>query len=98
VKACVAPATIVIANNGETWTESGTWFATATPFFVESACDVAVTVAVTALGITEGAVYSPLALIVPHGAAVQLETLHVTAVLEVPLTVAVNCCVSVAPR
>ena len=49
---------------------------------MESATLVAVTVGVPA---DDGAVYSPLELIVPALAV------HVTAVLDVPLTTAVNC-------
>jgi hypothetical protein len=56
--------------------------------FVVSACEVAVTVAVVWLATDAGAVYKPEADSVPAPVSDQ-----VTAVLVVPLTVAVNCCV-----
>ena len=56
--------------------------------FALSAWLVAVTVAVCWLAIMVGAVYRPLALTVPAPL-----TVHVTAVLVVFVTVAVNCCV-----
>jgi hypothetical protein len=62
---------------------------------VVSACETAATVTDAGLGTAEGAVYSPEVEIVP---TVELPpatpfTCQVTAVLEVPVTVAVNCCV-----
>jgi hypothetical protein len=54
---------------------------------VESAALVAVTVTVPALA---GAVKSPLELMLPP------EADHITEVFEVPVTVAVNCCVAEA--
>jgi hypothetical protein len=63
----------------------------AVPDFVGSACDVAVTVTCDGFGAVAGAVYNPAAEIVPF--AVPPPTLQVTAVFEVPDTVAVNCCV-----
>ena len=54
--------------------------------FVESACDVAFTVAVAGLGTVAGAVYKPEAEMVPPPATDQ-----VTAELVVPVTVAENC-------
>jgi len=67
----------------------------ADPDFVVSACDTAVTVTVAGLGTAEGAVYSPEVEIVPtvEFPPVAPFTCQVTAVLEVPVTVAVNCCV-----
>jgi hypothetical protein len=55
-----------------------------------------VTVSVAGLGSEEGAVYSPAVEIVPTVAfpPVVPFTCQVTAVLEVPVTVAVNCCVA----
>jgi hypothetical protein len=75
--------------------EEAVTVAVADPDFVVSACDTAVTVTVAGLGTTEGAVYSPAVEIVP---TVEFPpatpfTCQVTAVLEVPVTVAVNCCV-----
>ena len=63
---------------------------------VESATLVAITLTVCMLGMLAGAVYKPLLLSVPgplDGINVQ-----VTAVFEVPDTVAVNCCVCDAVR
>jgi hypothetical protein len=57
---------------------------------VESATLVAVTVTMGGTGTVAGAVYSPLAEIVP--ALALGSTLQVTAVLALPVTVAVNCC------
>jgi len=58
-------------------------------FFVVSAALVAVTVNVPA---DAGAVYNPPVVMVPPLAA------HVTAVFELPVTVAVNCCVALVCR
>src|SRR5450759_1743620 len=63
---------------------------------VESATLVAITLTVCMLGMLAGAVYKPLLLSVPgplDGINVQ-----VTAVFEVPDTIAVNCCVCDAVR
>lgn len=57
----------------------------AEPLFVVFALDVAVTVTCGGVGTVEGAVYTPAVVIVPPPT-----TLHVTAVFEVPATVAVN--------
>jgi hypothetical protein len=59
-----------------------------------SATDVAFTEKNGGLGGTAGAVYSPEVVIVPQVVPAQPVPLivHVTAVLEEPLTVAVNCC------
>ena len=57
--------------------------------FVESAMLVAVTVTVWEPGIEAGAVYRPAEEIVPTDGLID----QVTAVLLVPKTVAVNCCV-----
>jgi len=54
------------------------------------ACEVAVMVTCAGLGTEAGAVYKPVLEMVPL--AEPPLTLQVTAVLEVPLTVAVNCC------
>ena len=61
---------------------------------VESATDVAVTVASPGVGIVAGAVYSPVEVMEPHEPATQPipETDQVTAVFELPVIVAVNCC------
>ena len=60
---------------------------------VGSATDVAVTDTWGGLGTVDGAVYRPLADIVPHEAPVQPlpTTLHETAVFVAFATVAVNC-------
>ena len=62
--------------------------------FVGTATDVALTVTCGVAGMTDGAVYKPAEVIVPHAAATHRtpETVHVTAVLEVPETPAENCC------
>ena len=61
---------------------------------VESATDVAVTMASAGVGVVAGAVYSPVEVIEPHEPATQPipETAQVTAVLELPVTFAMNCC------
>ena len=63
---------------------------------VGSAALVAVTVTLAGEGIAEGAVYNPVPLIVPQAAALHPLpcTFHVTAVLEVPTTDALNCWVA----
>jgi hypothetical protein len=68
--------------------------------FVESAWDTAVTVTVLGFGIFAGAVYSPLEEIVPtvEFPPAWLFTSHMTAVFDVPVTVTVNCCVSLGWR
>jgi hypothetical protein len=75
--------------------EEAVTVALADPDFVVSAWDTAVTVTVAGLGTAEGAVYSPEVEIVPTDEfpPVTPFTCQVTAVLEVPVTVAVNCCV-----
>ena len=82
------------AVDGDTDTAIGTTVTVAAPDFVGSACDVAVTVTVAGFGTVVGAVYRPPLVIVPHAAPLQPapERLHVTVVLFVPVTVAVNCC------
>jgi hypothetical protein len=64
--------------------------------FVESACDLAVTVAVAGLGIVFGAVYSPEVSILPKVAfpPVIPFTCQVTAWFVVPLTVAMKGCLA----
>ena len=68
----------------------------AEPVFDGSAALVAVTVTVAGEGTADGATYSPVPLIVPQAAALHPApcTLQVTAVLEVPTTVALNCWVA----
>ena len=71
----------------------GTIVIDATPDFVGSPADVAVTVINAGLGTAAGAVYRPLLEIVPHAAPLQLPLrLQVTAVFVAFFTVAVNCC------
>jgi hypothetical protein len=62
--------------------------------FVESATEVAFTVANAGLGIVAGAVYKPVEEMAPHEPATQPipETVHVTPVFALPVTVATNCC------
>jgi hypothetical protein len=80
---------------GDTVTKIGTVTVTcAEADFEGSATEVAVTVTEMELPeMLEGAVYNPLALTVPPPLADQ-----VTLVLEVPVTVAVNCCVTPASK
>ena len=67
----------------------------ADPDLVESATETAVIVTAAGLGATAGAVYSPVVEMVPTVAFPPFTpfTCHVTAVFEVFVTVAVNCCV-----
>jgi hypothetical protein len=60
----------------------------------ESAVDFAVTVTCAGLGMVFGAVYSPVEVMVPHALAEHPApaTLHVTLVVVLPVTEAVNCC------
>ena len=60
------------------------------PDFDESACDVATTWTEPAVGTEAGARYIPPASIVPQSLSEQPDRLHVTAVLDVPVTVALN--------
>jgi hypothetical protein len=71
---------------------------TAEALLVESACDVAVTAIADGVGTVAGAVYNPLLSTVPHAEPAQPapDTLQLTALLVVPVTVAVNCLVSPA--
>ena len=68
-------------------------FATAVPDLVPSAAETAVIVTAEGLGATAGAVYSPEALMVPSVVLPPCipPALQVTAVLLVPVTVAVYC-------
>jgi hypothetical protein len=91
---CVAPV-ITVAVVGEMVTAIWLVIVTmAVPDLLGSACDVAVTTTFDGVGTLAGAVYRPDALIVPQPVPLQPapERLHVTAVLVVPVTVAVNCC------
>ncbi len=90
VNCCVAPK-MTVETCGRVETDTAGMVMVVEPDLVVSACDVAVTVALAGVVRIAGAEYSPLLLIVPGPAVLQ-----VTAVLVVPWTVAVNCCV--APR
>ena len=85
-----------LMEGSEIPTATGTWLTRADPDLVVSDCSVATTVTFVALGIRDGAVYRPLVSIVPHAVPVHPETLQVTAVEEVPVTLAVNCWVAPA--
>lgn len=63
---------------------------------LESITDVAFTVTVAGVGIVAGAVYRPADEIVPQAAPEHPEpdTLQTTVVMEVPVTLAVNCFVA----
>jgi hypothetical protein len=78
---------------GETATAIGLRVTVAVAAFVVSATEVAFTVAVETLPTLAGAVYKPLDETVPSPVNDQ-----VTAVLVVPVTVAVNCCVPPPPN
>jgi hypothetical protein len=90
LKVCV-PFTCTVAVAGVNCTEIPVIVTIAEPDFVGSACDAAVTVTCDGFGAVAGAAYNPVAEIVPFAAPPP--TLQVTAVFEVPDTVAVNCCV-----
>jgi hypothetical protein len=92
---CVVP-TVTIAVVGEIVTTTGTIMVTvAVPVVVPSATDVAVTVIWAGLGTLDGAVYKPAEVMKPQADPEQPAPLrvHVTPVLAVPVTFAVNCCV-----
>ena len=65
----------------------------AVPDWLGAATEVALTVTAEGLGAVAGAVYKPVLLIMPQVAPLhpEPETLHTTAVLEAPVTVAENC-------
>lgn len=95
VNCCVFPAT-TFAVVGEILTITGRRIVTvADADLVLSAIEVATTVTCAGLGTAPGAVYKPLAEIVPQLAPEQPLplTLQVTLVLDVPPTIAVNCSV-----
>ena len=80
---------------GDTVTTMGVMIVTtADADVLPSALATALTVTCAGLGTAPGAVYNPPDVIVPHPAPVQPApvTLHVTAVLGVPVTVALNSC------
>ena len=93
VNCCWLPVTSCTVA-GETVTKIGRKTVTeAVPDFVGSATEVAVTKTCGGLGTVDGAVYKPLADIVPHDAPAQPPPamLHDTAVFVVFAIVAVNC-------
>src|SRR5271154_2980001 len=90
---CWVPSTATRVLAGVTLIASGRIIVTdAVPDFVLSASDVAVNVTCAGFGTTSGAVYKPVCVIVPHAAPEQPAPFrfHVTAVFDVPFTVAVN--------
>jgi hypothetical protein len=92
---CCVPKSATVAVLGETVTVLATPAAVtvrvAEPDFAEFACEVAMTLSVAGFGTVTGAVYNPPLEIVPFDAPPL--TLQVTAVFDVPVTVAVNCSV-----
>ncbi len=90
---CAPVTTFAVVGETETAT-GGATVTVAEADLVTSACEVAVTVTVAGLGTALGAVYKPPVVTVPQAAPLQPvpETLHVTAVSVLPLTVAENCC------
>jgi hypothetical protein len=92
---CSWPPTNNFAFAGATETVTGGMIVTVpVADFVGSATDVAVTDTVAGLGTADGAVYKPLAVIVPQDDPMQPLPAkdHDTAVLLAFATVAVNCC------
>jgi hypothetical protein len=94
---CCCPLVETCAVDGATVTETEVddWITIeAEADFVESATEVAVTVARAGLGIVAGAVYSPADVMEPQEPATQPipDTAQVTPVFELPVTLAVNCC------
>src|SRR5579864_8710335 len=89
---CCVPKSATVATLGDTVTvtdpDAAVTVTVAVADFALLASEVAVTVTCAGFGTNAGAVYSPLAEIVPSAAPA---TLHVTAVFVVPETVAVNC-------
>jgi hypothetical protein len=84
-----------VADVGVTTTLTYAWTVTeADADFVGSATDVATTLKKDGFGGTSGALYKPVESIVPQVPPAQPipDTLQLTAVFCVPLTVAVNCC------
>ncbi len=93
VNGCVVPGA-TCTDEGETETPiSAESVTVAEADLVGSACDVAVTETRDGLGTAGGAVYKPPVVIVPQLEPAQPTppTLHVTAVLAEPVTVAWNC-------
>ena len=93
---CWTPKLAIVAALGETVTELEAVLAVETVTvaaadFEESACAVAVTLTCEGFGAVAGAVYKPEFVMVPPDAPPA--TLHVTTPFDVPVTVAVNCCV-----
>ena len=91
---CCWPSIATTAFVGEMdTTTDGMMVTIADADFVLSASDVAFTVTCGGCGIAPGAVYKPLALIVPQALPLQPEPvrLQLTLVFVVPVTVAVNC-------
>jgi hypothetical protein len=88
---CAPVTTLAVAGDTETLT--GMIVTVAVADLLESACEVAVTLTVDGLGTVVGAVYRPELESVPQADPLHPapDRLHVTAVLLVPVTVAVNC-------
>src|SRR5271157_4538713 len=87
---CCWPPTFTCAVDGETVTAGpDTTVTIAVANLLGSATEVAVTETVCT---TEGAVYSPMLLIMPQLAPLQPVKPHMTPLFPVPVTVAVNCC------
>src|SRR5579863_8351006 len=91
---CCWPFAVRVAVDGLTDTATGLRVTVAVADLVVSATLVAVMVTVCVVGMVPGAVYKPLLDSVPANGLM----LQVTAVLLVPVTVAVNCCWPFAVR
>ena len=86
------PPVATFAEAGETETATGSTTVTVVEAdLLVSATEVAVTVTVGGIGTEAGAVYRPALVMLPQP-ELHPDKLHVTAVLVVPVTVAVNCC------
>ena len=85
---CCCPLTFRVKEGGATDTATAFSTTVAVPNFVASTTLVAVMVIVCVEAMVAGAVYNPVLLNVPTEGFM----LQVTAVLFVPVTVAVNCC------
>src|SRR5579862_5815585 len=96
VNCCCAPVeTCAVPGVTVTETADADWMTMlADADFVGSATEVAVTVARAGLGMVAGAVYRPEDVMVPQEPETQPmpETVQLTPVFELPVTVAVNCC------
>jgi hypothetical protein len=97
---CPPEVTVTVAGVTTTGSPEFVMVTLAEPILVVSDVKIAETVTLLGVGTTAGAVYKPLVSMVPNVALPPLTplTCHVTAVLLVPVTVEVNCCVCLVWR